>query len=173
MPQLAPLLTIASTAVAAAGTYASAQGEKRSAEHAASVATMNAQVQRESAEAARRDAIEADFNKRREDRRLRASQISGFAGGGVTSAGTPLAVLGETAGNQQRASKELLKRGAYTARNREIETANFLNSASSSRYEASQYASAGNIATFGTVLSGASKLQGQYVDYRRNRPTGY
>jgi len=158
------LLGALGTGLSIAGTYGQYQAQAAASQQAAAQAEVNAAAQRQAAQQAQKDAIEADFRKRREDRRLRSAQGAAYAASGVVSgAGTPLAVLGETQENQNLESQDILRQGAYTARNRTIAANNYAYSAQVNRYEADYYSGAAPFAVASTALSGFNSM------YDRNR----
>jgi hypothetical protein len=141
-------LAIAATA---AGTYVSYQGYQDHKQTAKEVARYNNRLAENAALQNEMESREASKRRAREGRRLLASQRAAIGKSGIAEAGSPLEVLGETAGmlqleeldasrlaEQQR--KELRARGAMGI------------------YEGNQQAKAAGLAATGTILSGASNI---------------
>lgn len=117
---MATLLSLGVIAAYAVGTTTSIvsgvqnyQQQKANARAQEDMFNYNARLEEREADNALKESQEADQRQRVEQARLRASQRALYAKSGASmTAGSPLAVLGETAATQQIESSDLLRQGA-------------------------------------------------------------
>lgn len=92
-------LPILAVALAGVGTAVSVYGQVQQAQTAKAMGKYNAKLAEQQALQTEMDAAENIRRKRRENKRLLATQRSRYAKAGVLEEGTPLELLAETAGN--------------------------------------------------------------------------
>lgn len=109
-------LMVAGTALSAVGTIAQGSAASRQAQAQAEAAAYNQAVQRAQAETERDQAnIEAQL-RRREGERLQAAQRARIAGAGVTTEGSPLLVMQDTAAQAEENAIRTIYGGEQRAR---------------------------------------------------------
>lgn len=141
---IAPVLTVVGTAVSAYGTYQqmSAQSD---------MSKYNAEVAEAQAEQTRRETSERVKRQRRENERFKASQRAAYAKAGITSSGTPLEVMSQTAADLELAALDT----AYAG---EAKAQQFMQNAAVNRYQSKSLKRAAPLAVGTTVLGGANQL---------------
>ena len=127
------MFTLALTGIllaAAAGTYAavsSHQQQKANAKSQERLEQYNAQVAAGEAERAEREARSNALRQQEEDRRFRAHQRALYgASGAALASGSPLAVLGQTAADEQLQVDDVMRGGALAYRRGSMERQNAL-----------------------------------------------
>ncbi|KKM96101.1 hypothetical protein LCGC14_1181460 [marine sediment metagenome] len=128
-------------------------GAAQQASQQADLAETNAALARQDAEEARFRAEAQAEDIRDARRRAIGAQRSGFGKAGVTAAGTPLLVFGETAAEAEKAILRAMRGGA-------IEESRFLTEAKSSKKRASGLRTAGRFAFGTSLLSAGSTIGG-------------
>lgn len=152
-------LLAASTGTAVYSQQQQAKSQERAAAYNARLAENEAKNREaESHEAIRRQRIE----NRRKLSRIRAQLASQ---GTLTTTGSPLAILGESAGNMELALQDA-KRAS------DMQAASFRSQGQMGLWEADQAKAAANISSAATVLNGATSAFGSYSNsvYKSTNP---
>lgn len=141
---IATVATVVGTGISAYGTYESMQQQADMTDYNAALADAEAkQVQAETREKATR--------ARRENDRFKSKQRAAFAKSGITSTGTPLEVMSQTAADLELGVLDLAYQG-------ETKRRALLNKASINKYQAGSLKDAAPIATAGVLLGGATSI---------------
>ena len=151
---VAAAAAVVGAAVAAYGTYESGQQASKAAKY-------NAKVADQQAELATRAGAQAEADSRERSRRLMATQRAALGTSGVTTEGTPLLTLLDTA---QQAEMDAL-RARYSG---EVRSQGFASEAVLLRSRAGQARTAGAIGAGATLLTGAGNVGNDYFYGRRN-----
>lgn len=143
----------------AASTYVAYQGQQYNAAVARNTAQYNSKVQENQTIQADMEARENIARERAASRRFLSSQRAAMAKSGVTEAGSPLEVLGETAGRLELQAQDQFRAASARRLYGLSQSANTLTEgyAQSKGYQ---------MAAAGTLLSGAAKAAGQYGDFK-------
>lgn len=141
---LAPVLTVVGTAVSAYGTYQSMQQQ-------ADMTKYNAQVAEAQAEQTRLETSERVKRQRQENDRFKKQQRAAYAKAGITSSGTPLAVMSQTSADLELAALDT----AYAGESRAQQ---LMQNAAVNRYQAKSLKRAAPLAVGSTILGGANQL---------------
>ena len=163
-------------AMSVIGTATSAYGQQQQSKAQKEQADYNAEVQRNEAIMAERQAAtdsEAAAREKRnirdKARRIRATQEAGFAGSGITMEGTPLLFLADTTMKEEedilniKRSDDLNKMGLEYTKQNLLSQADFMQSQSAS---ASKIA---NTESAATVIGGLGKAAYQYNKFKLDK----
>lgn len=142
--------------LAVIGTTMSVQAQRQQAKSSRAVAKYNAALAQQKADEERRTAKLQTEARRKGSRRLLASQRAAFAKGGVTPAGTPFALMTETAKNEALSALFIGREGELSAR--ELESRGELYS-----MQAKDIGKAGRLAVGGELLGGISTTISAYT----------
>lgn len=153
----AVVATVVAAAVSAYGAYEAGQQQQQEAQYRSKVAKNQAEQAKEAASV-------AEQNRREDDRRIMATQRAAIGGAGLSTEGTPLFVLLDTAEQSQLDALRIRYGGASTAAGLTDEAKHLI-------YQGDQYAKAGYIGAGTTLLTGASSATGAYARSQRNQPT--
>lgn len=141
---IAPILTVVGTAVSAYGQYQQMSAQEDMAKYNAEVAKTQAeQKRRETSEKVRRQRVEND--------RFKNQQRAAFAKSGITSTGTPLAVMSQTAADLELAALDT----AYAG---ESQAQALMQQSAVNRMQADAFGRAKPLAVGTTILGGANQL---------------
>lgn len=140
---IALIVALAGTGVAVAGTIQSGRAQAKMAEY-------NAQVAKREAQVAEQNAAYEEAMHRKEGARLMATQRARYAKSGVTSSGSPLLVMEDTAAEIERDALAIRYGGNVAA-------ANARSSATLSRLTGSQAKTASYYSAGSSLLTGISK----------------
>jgi hypothetical protein len=187
MAEAIPLIVVAATVVSAGvsaySAYSSGQAQAQNARYQAEVARRNAQMNQSNAELAARNANYAEVqgasnerNAARRARQIMGAQEAAAAGNGLdVGSGSPLDLKESSlrVGTENiENAREAARRQAEGYRRQE---ANFANSAGTSSIQAmgydaagANYATAGEMGAFSSLLSGAASAGGRYADMQRS-----
>ena len=144
MAYVAVAISVVGTAISATGTYEAGQSQKAAADY-------NAKVQNNAAkDALQRGADSAEQNTEKTRRLLATQNATMGANGLVTSTGTPLDILTNTAGLGELDSLRLLN-------NAQRDASGLTTQANLTQFQGNQAADAGTLGAAATVLGGASK----------------
>lgn len=146
MCELTTALAIAGTVASAAGSIYQGQQQAAASEFNASVARQNAQISQQRADA------EADRH-RRQIARLMGAQSTAFAASGVTGAGSPVEVLADTAAEGALDERLIRYGGALDARAFETE-------ARMEEFQARQARIGGFVGAGTALLTGGATIAG-------------
>jgi len=135
------------------GTGVSVYGQVTAAEQARSIGKYNAKVAENQAKQVEMDAAENIRRKRKENRKLLATQRGRYAKGGVVMEGTPLELLAESAGNLEL---EVLDYNRQAL----LEQQNLRAQGAMDRATGLMQARAGYISAGSTLLQGAGQAAG-------------
>lgn len=144
---------ITAVALVAVGTGVSVYGQVTAASQARSIGKYNAKVAENQAKQVEMDAAESIRRKRKENKRLLATQRGRYAKAGVVMEGTPLELLAESAGNLEL---EVLD---YN-RQAQLEQQNLRAQGAMDRAMGSMQARGAYIGAGATLLSGAGQAAG-------------
>jgi len=156
------IATILSTATSVYGQQQQAKAQKEQADYNAEVQRNEAIMAERQAAADSEAAARESRNIRDKARRIRATQEAGFAGAGITMEGTPLLFLADTTMKEEedilniKRSDDLNKMGLEYTQQNLLSQADFMQSQSAS---ASKIA---NIESAATVFGGLGKAAYQY-----------
>lgn len=160
--------TAISTIASYIGQQQQAKAEAKAMEAQAATNRQNAALAEKRAEDALQRGDIEEKQKRLESARLRATQQTGFAAGGVlTSEGTPLDVSSDTAALGELDALTIRSNASREAFEHEVDAFNFNSAAGANIAAANNRRRAGVIEGAGTILGGASNL---YDRYRRLNP---
>jgi len=156
------VLTAASTLVGAAGQKQQADASAAASNYNSKVQDMNATLsERRARDALERGKLE-EQQKRNEVAQISGRQKAGMAANGVDlSFGSPLDVLVDTATMGELDALTIRSNSAREAYDYRVQAVNGRADANLSRMNASATKKGGNLAAFGTLLSGAGKAYGQ------------
>lgn len=141
------------TILMAAGTALQTFGQLQAAEEAENVGRYNAAVARNQAIGARKQS-EFEAKKQRDmTRKLLATQRARYAGSGVTSSGSPLTVMADTAMEGELDARAIEYGG-------ELEAMGYESQAAMAKWEGKRQANALMTKAFTSLLSGASGMYG-------------
>lgn len=156
------ILTAASTMIGAAGQVQQANAQADAEEYNAKVADMNATLsERRARDALERGKLE-EQQKRREVAQIEGRQKAAMAANGVDlSFGSPLDTLVDTAVMGELDALTIRSNTAREAYDHQVAAVNGRADANLRRMNASATKKGGNLAAFGTILTGAGKAYGQ------------
>lgn len=150
-------LAVASTAFSIAATVSAARQQQQNAYAQESMLEYNTRQERVEAKNAEEETKESDIRLRQEQERQRAARRAMYGKSGAAMyAGSPLALLGETASNQQIESNDLRRQGATEYNRRMSAAAAYSYQAQIARNSYSS--SANKLAIAGGVLSGIGSI---------------
>ena len=141
---LAPILTVVGTAVSAYGTYQSMQQQGDMSEY-------NAQVAESQAKQTRLETSERVSRQRKENDRFKKRQRAAYAKSGITSTGTPLSVMSQTAADLELAALDTAYAGESKAQA-------LMQQGAVNRYQSKSIRRAAPLAVGTTLLGGANQL---------------
>lgn len=151
----ATYLAIAAIAAAVGSTAVAYTGQKQQAKTAQAVSDYNANVEQNQAIQDDMNAQENEHRAAAKARLVQGSQHAAIAASGITEAGSPLEVLAYSAGQQQLQALD-------AQRDEQLREQNAFSGAEETRLGGSESANAYDTASYGTLLSGASKVAGLY-----------
>jgi hypothetical protein len=154
-------LTSIALAAAVVGTGVAVYGQVQQAKTAKAVGAYNAKLAENQALQAEMDAAENTRRKRKENRRLLATQRSRLAKAGVMEAGTPLEVMAETAGNLELETLDY-------ARSIRMQASGLRAQGAMDRVMGSAQARAAYIGAGASLLSGASSVAGMSYEFQQS-----
>lgn len=168
---LATISTIASIG----GTLLGAFGQIQQGQQQGAMMKYQAQIDRNNAIMADRQAEDALARGQEEERKHRikiglfkGQQINAFASNGVTvDSGTPLDVLGDTAEAGELEALTIRNNAAREAWGNRVQGANYRNSASMQTAGAKNAVTSGYMSAFSTALSGAGSVADRWYTYNR------
>lgn len=143
----------------AAQTYVSYQGQQYNMAVAKDTAQYNSKVQENAAIQADMDARENIARERAKNRRFMSSQRAAIAKSGITEAGSPLEVLGETAGELELSAQDAARAAAQRRALGLSQSANTL-------VEGEAQAKGYDLASTGTLISGVAQAANSYSNYQ-------
>jgi hypothetical protein len=143
----------------AATTYVSYQGQQYNAAVAKDTAKYNSKVQENAAIQADMEARENIARERAQNRRFMSSQRAALAKSGITEAGSPLEVLGETAGQLELQAQDQVRAAASRKALGLSQSANTL-------VEGEAQSKGYKMAATGTLLSGVAQAANSYGNYQ-------
>lgn len=150
----AAVLAGTSLALSAAGSYAQYKGEREQAKTATSVSEFNARLKENETIQSEMIASENVRRARAQNERTKSTQLSRIgASGVVANAGSPLEVIGYTAGQMELQVADMEFRNV-------IERDAGFAEADAIRYEGARTSKAARIASRGTIMSGVARLAG-------------
>ena len=118
---------VAGTAAGIVGGIQSYEQQKTNAEAQQNMMRYNARMEQREADAELAEANEAARRQREEDARLRAAQRAAYGkSGAAMTSGSPLAVLGDTAANQELGIQDIHRTGARAYSRRTAQAQNYL-----------------------------------------------
>lgn len=144
-------IAAASVALTAIGTAVSAYGQYESMSQQEDMLNYNAEVAEAEAEQKRMETRERVNRTRKENDRFKSKQRAAFAKSGITSTGTPLELMSQTAA-------DLELRALDTAYAGESQRQALLQNASVNKINADATGRAAPIAAASTILGGANQL---------------
>lgn len=163
MGYTAAIIAIVGALATAASTYVSYEGQQYNAAVAKNTADYNAKVQENQAIQSEMESREQLRRQQQANKRFRATQYAAIAKSGIALAGSPLEVLGDTAGqmeldnlDQQRLARQ--------------QQAQLRSGAQATLMEGAAQAKGYQLQGYGTILSGASSLASQYGSYKYKAP---
>lgn len=154
---LTTALTIGGTVLSAVGQISAARAQADAADYNARVAERDAFVADQNRKASIRQAEVDAEDKRRENRRVLASMRTSYGASGVDLAGSPLDVLYDTALEQETDTRRVEYEGRVRGREGALQMLGLEEDSTLSRMEARSSRTAGTIAAFGSLASGAGR----------------
>jgi hypothetical protein len=145
----------------AASTYVSYQGQQYNAAVAKNTAEYNSKVQENQAIQADMEARETIARQRAQNRRFMSSQRAAIAKSGIAEAGSPLEVLGETAGQLELQAQD-------QARAARLRLSSGLSQSANTLTEGLAQSKGYKMAATGTLISGAAKMASQAGSFSYN-----
>lgn len=150
---------IVSLMAAAATSYVSYQGQKYNAAVAENTAKHNAKVEENATIQADMDARENIARERARNRRFLSSQRAALAKSGISEAGSPLEVLGETAGQLELQAQD-------AARSADSSKALGLSRSANTLIEGDALSKGYQLAATGTLISGVAQAASTVGNYK-------
>lgn len=155
---VAAVMAVGSLVATGVSTYMQYQGQREAARTAERVSDYNARLQENAAIQREMEAREQIRRSRLEGERFKGTQRVAIAKGGITTEGSPLEIMGQTAG-------ELEMRALDSYRVAEAEKRHGFAQAGMTRWEGSQQAKMFRRQSTGTLLSGFANMSSQAVGF--------
>jgi len=162
-------------AIALISAATSAYGQQQQAKAQKAQADYNAEVQRnEAIMAERQAAVDSEAaarekrNIRDKARRIRATQEAGFAGSGITMEGTPLLFLADTTMKEEEDILNIKRSDDLNKMGLEYTQQNLLSQADFMQSQASAYSKISNVSSAATIIGGLGQAASKYKDKDKN-----
>lgn len=149
------IIAVAGLAVAVAGAATTAYSQYQQGQQQQDVAKYQAKLQTNQAQAVTNQAQTAEDTIREQDRRVMAQQRAIVGGEGLSTEGSPLMILMDSAEQAQLEQARVRYGGS-------LQAAGFQNQAKLTAYGGAQYAQAGYVGAGSTLLTGASNALANY-----------